>query len=139
MIQLNGVRQIHQNERIRRHLDERIALDAFLLDRKVKINDVAQNMGSRYFNNFISELWMMGKFLDCALLSAKGKDIKAIVKDGTEAKLQKDAVYSALTIALGGLPSEITGWVKAVRDYVMDRYDNGMKKCYQTIDTRYKK
>lgn len=128
------MKRIHQDEVIRRHVDEKIKLETFLLDRRIKINDVMQNLGINYFDNFVHELLTMGKFLDCALLSARAKNIDALVIDGTNAKLQKDAVYMTLTRGIGGIPVEINGWLKAVRDYVMDRYDNGMKKCYQVLE-----
>lgn len=119
------------NEFIRNWVNERNSLEAFLSNNKFSISDVQRELGDLCFSKFISELSEMGRMLEQAEMAAKGtKDIRIVGYIlGAGAKMQKDNVYAVLTLGIGEIFPKIEGYVAVLRDYIMERFDKGVKRC----------
>jgi hypothetical protein len=145
---------------IRQWTNERDQLTSFLAQRGYSISQVEREFVPRHFSGFIYALAEMGQMLDKAGNTAQlVKKPEVIGKLLGYAQIQKDAVYSELLLALGtptkqsdlrngnsmtvvdtskgGLKYMDRVWKEpvlgALRDYVMQRFREGMNKCERIL------
>jgi len=140
--------------------NERKRLRNFLSQRGYNIEEVQNGLVPHHFSEFVFALSEMGQILDRSELLARATKNEGLTAESlTFAKIQEDHVYSTLTLALGtptkqvnlegkgpmiivdvargGLESMDRVWKEpmlgALRDYVMQRYSEGVTKCADVL------
>ena len=120
--------------------DERRSLENFLSERQFSLEKIEQTMGADTFTAFFEELVAMKKILNIAFIQARGtKNVEHVSYIlGAGARVQKDTVYYALIESSGGINAllfnlENNTYVKALRDYVVLHYEQGVRACEKEL------
>ena len=106
---------------------ERDSLGTYLSENLSSLEIVGRHLGEDHLDKLILGLAVMQLHLDNSSECARMGNLNGAASYGVEAKLTKDGIYGVLHEAYGGIP-KMEGTPKILRDYIMSKYDNGMKK-----------